>query len=210
MLGVRNPLRSHRASINYEVSARRFLRPAGVTASLRFLFLLLIATILVSGTLASADPFGTGTSETGLLADNHDHDWCWSTGFWSVTMRAKAYASHKYLESVTDFSGGSGQSCNSGTDVHWQALNTTAYRGIWSCMDVNGDECDNGEARITTNTDVLPVSERRKTICHELGHSTGASHHSSGFGCMVSGTSTAETYVTHTINHMDDLEVSTS
>lgn len=115
-----------------------------------------------------------------------------------------------YLESETDFDGGSLQSCNSGTDVYWQALNTTAYRGIWACMDVNGDECDNGEARISTNTNTLPEDERRKTICHELGHSTGASHHGSGYGCMVSGTSTDETYVTHTINHMNDLEVSES
>jgi len=54
------------------------------------------------------------------------------------------------------------------------------------------------------------TNERRKTICHEVGHSAGATHHSSGWGCMVSGTSTSQTYVQHTLDHMDDLEVEDS
>lgn len=166
--------------------------------------------ILSMATPVSADPFGVGGSDTGWLADNYDHDYCWSTNFNWVSLRNHATASMNYLNSSTNFSGGSLQSCNSGTDVYFQRFNTTAYRGLYQCDDRNGDKCDNADIRISSNTGTLPTNERRKTICHEVGHSAGATHHSSGWGCMVSGTSTSQTYVQHTIDHMDELEVEDS
>lgn len=78
------------------------------------------------------------------------------------------------------------------------------------CDDRNGNECDNADVRISSNTGTLPIAERAKTTCHEVGHSAGATHHSSGYGCMKSGTSTVETYWAHTKNHMNDLEVASS
>lgn len=177
-------------------------------------FIVMIGSVLVGVPVerAVADPFGVGGSNTGWLADNHDHDWCWSTNFTVQTMRDHATDSHNYLNSsATNFSGGSFQTCNSGTDVYWQAFNTTAYRGQYQCDDRSGNVCDNADVRISTNTSTLPTNERRKTMCHELGHSTGATHHSvSGWGCMISGTSTSQTYVTHTRTHMSNLTVATS
>ena len=174
-----------------------------------------MAVLLTAGVLsfappASADPFGVGGSNTGWLADNHDHDYCWSTNFTWTSLRTIADDAMDYLESSTDFSGGSHQSCNSGTDVYFQRFNTTDYRGLYQCDDRNGNECDNADVRISSNTETLPTAERGKTTCHEVGHSAGATHHSSGYGCMVSGTSTVETYWVHTRDHMNDLEVATS
>lgn len=162
--------------------------------------------ILSVATPASADPFGVGGSDTGWLADNHDHDYCWSTNFNWVSLRTLATAAMDYLNFATDFDGGSLQSCNSGTDVYFQRFNTTAYRGLYQCDDRNDNECDNADVRISSNTDTLPTNERRKTLCHEIGHSTGATHHSSEWGCMMSGSSTYQNYVQHTINHMNELE----
>jgi hypothetical protein len=65
---------------------------------------------------------------------------------------------------------------------------------------------DNADVRISSNTTTLPSNERRKTMCHELGHSTGATHNGAS-GCMVSGSSTASTYTAHVIGHMNALEV---
>ena len=116
----------------------------------------------------------------------------------------------EYLNFATDFDSGSLQSCNSGTDVYFQRYSTTAYRGLYQCDDRNDNECDNADIRISSNTDTLPTNERRKTLCHEIGHSTGATHHSSEWGCMMSVSSTYQNYIQHTINHMNELEVEDS
>ncbi|MYA74794.1 MAG: ImmA/IrrE family metallo-endopeptidase [Acidimicrobiaceae bacterium] len=172
----------------------------------------LMVMLAVSTPPAGADPFGVGPPEEGWLADNHDHDYCWSTGFNWMTLRNHATRSMEYLESSTDFSGGSLQACNSGTDIYFEQYDTTDYRGRYVCFDRGGgNRCDRAYIRISSNRSKLPVDQRRKTICHEVGHSAGASHHSSGFwGCMIRGTSTAEYYVYHTIQHMNSLEVSES
>lgn len=167
------------------------------------------ATIFVAQGV-KADPFGIPSSSTGRIADNHDHDWCWSTGFTLTDMRTKATDAHAYLHSSTNFGGGSFQTCDSGTDVKWMAQNTTAWKGSTVCVTLNGSKCDVHTSSITTNTTTLPVASRRHTICHELGHSTGASHHAeSGWGCLTNGGS-SETYVTHTRNHMNVLVTSSS
>lgn len=160
---------------------------------------------------ASADPFGVGTSDTGWLADNHDHDYCWSTGFDWTTLRNAASRSMTYLESSTEFNGGSLQACNSGTDIYFQRFDTTDYRGRYKCFDRgSGNKCDRANVMISSNRTKLPSNQRRKTICHEIGHTAGSTHHDMDWGCMVSGSSTAETYVSHTRDHMDALTVSDS
>ena len=83
---------------------------------------------------AGADPFGTGTTNTGFLADNHDHDWCWSTN-WPSSWTTDATNRHINLENQTLFSGGSNESCGSGTDVYWKASATSdpVYFGHFEC-----------------------------------------------------------------------------
>ncbi len=173
--------------------------------------LCLLAGSLTLAPPAGADPFGVGPPDAGWLADNHDHDYCWSTGYNWTTLRNSAIRSMEYLESSTDFEGGSLQTCNSGTDIYFQRYNTTEYRGQYECFDRGGgNRCDRAHVRISSNRSKLPAAQRRKTICHEVGHTAGAEHHDSDWGCMVSGSSTAETYVAHTRDHMNELTVSNS
>ena len=171
----------------------------------------LLVLVLTVTPPASADPFGVGSTDTGWLGDNHDHDYCWSTGFGWTTLRTAASQSMVYLESVTDFNGGSLQSCNSGTDIYFQRFDTTDYRGQYDCFDRgSGNKCDRAYVRISSNRAKLPSNQRRKTICHEIGHTAGATHHDINWGCMVSGSSTAQNYVYHTRQHMNALTVSES
>ena len=167
--------------------------------------------LVLTGVLpASADPFGVGPRDSGWLADNHDHDYCWSDGF-TGSIRTTAIQAMAYLESSTDFAGGSLQDCNSGTDIYFQRERLENKRGDYKCFDRgSGNICDRARVRITSSIFVLPASQWRKTICHEVGHSAGATHHDRDWGCMVSGSSTAETYVSHTRDHMDALIVSDS
>lgn len=182
---------------------RRRRRIAGALAAM-----LALASLAVP---AFGDPFGVGGRDSGWLADNHDHDYCWSENFTWANLQEIAHEAMDYLESVTDFSGGSHHgNCNSGTDVYFQRYHTTAYRGRYQCDDRSGNVCDNADVRISSHTGTLPSAERRKTVCHEIGHSAGATHHSSGWGCMVRGSSTSETYTAHTRNHMNQLEVAES
>lgn len=158
---------------------------------------LLVAMVIGFGSPASADPFGVGGDNTGYLADNHDHDYCWSTNFTWQSLRDHATASMDYLNTSTSFGGGSQQTCDSGTDVYFQRFDTTDYRRRYVCQDRSGNICDNADVRISSNTTTLPSNERRKTVCHEVGHSAGATHHSgTGWGCMISGSSTSSIYVT--------------
>ncbi len=160
---------------------------------------------------AGADPFGVGPQESGWLADNHDHDYCWSKGF-TGSIRVRANEAMAYLEASTDFEGGSLQSCDSGTDIYFEREYLDNRRGYYRCFDRSiGNICDRAYVRITSSSSVLPASQWRKTLCHEIGHSTGADHHSSSaWGCMVSGSSTAEYYGGHTLLHMNNLIVADS
>ena len=123
---------------------------------------------------ASADPFGVGPQESGWLADNHDHDYCWSKNF-TGSIRDRTNEAMAYLEASTDFEGGSLQSCNSGTDIYFERKHLGSARGIYRCFDRgSGNECDRAYVRISNSSSVLPASRWRKTLCHEIGHSTGA------------------------------------
>lgn len=176
-----------------------------------WMLIAMAALLAVSAPPVAADQYGIGGSDTGWIPDNHDHDYCWSTNFTWTSLRNLADDVMDSLEATTDFSGGSHQSCNSGTDVYFQRFNTTAYRGQYQCDDRQGTyECDNADVRVSSNTSVLPTNEREKTLCHEVGHSAGARHHSSGYGCMVSGASTATAYWVHTKTHMNSLTAETN
>lgn len=103
----------------------------------------LLAAVLAFAVPAAADPFGVGPPDAGWLADNHDHDYCWSTGFTWSSLRTLASDSMAYLESSTDFEDGSLQSCNSGTDIYFRRYYTTDYRGQYEYFDRgSGNECD--------------------------------------------------------------------
>jgi hypothetical protein len=171
-----------------------------------FVLVVLVASLFLDSSIASADSYGVGAPNAGWIPDNHDHDWCWSTGWPGGSWVTDANARHVNLENQTLFGGGSNQTCNSGTDVYWKAASISA-RGTYVCDDLNGSVCDNASVTINTNTALLPSGgERRKTMCHELGHSGGLSHYSgTALDCMVSGSSTLISYRAHAVGHLDAL-----
>lgn len=178
----------------------------------RMMAAMLLVVFLVAPGHVNADEFGVNTGTSGRIADNHDHDWCWSDGFTTTDLRNNATNAHINLHNQTLFGGGSLQTCNSGTDVYWVGVYTSAYSGQYQCFDTLSDHrCDRAYARISTNTSVLPLSGRWHTMCHELGHTTGAAHHASGtsYGCMTNFSSSVS-YVSHTISHMNNLQYATS
>jgi len=155
--------------------------------------------------LAVADTYGLGPPDHGYRPDNFDHDWCWSTGWPGGSWSTDATARHTYLNDTTNFSGGSLQTCNSGTDVYWKASTTQTAYGSYICDDLNSGICDNASITILNST-ILPQSNRRKTMCHELGHTGGLAHYSgTTLDCMVSGLVTNTTYRAHAISHLNAL-----
>ncbi len=149
----------------------------------------------------SADSFGNGPGDEGWRPDNKDHDWCF-TASWLGNWSSTANARHSYLSSATTFDGGTNDACGPGIDVQWATLNTTAWRGSYNCISLSGDICDTATLIISTNESTLPANERGKTMCHELGHSTGLRHGGSS-DCMLSGNSTLTNYDSHHISHID-------
>lgn len=171
-----------------------------------FVIVVSVVSLFLGSSIASADSYGTGPPDAGRIPDNHDHDWCWSTGWPGGSWDTDATTRHVNLENQTLFGGGSNQTCNSGTDVYWKAASISA-RGMYVCDDLNGSICDNASVTINTNTAILPSGgERRKTMCHELGHSGGLAHYfGTALDCMVSGSLTLISYRAHAVGHLDAL-----
>ncbi|MFA5774063.1 MAG: hypothetical protein WC864_01640 [Ilumatobacteraceae bacterium] len=165
-----------------------------------------VASLFLGSSIALADSYGTGGTDVGRIPDNHDHDWCWSTGWPGGSWDTDATNRHINLENQTLFGGGSNQSCDSGTDVYWKA-GPIVQRGTYVCNDLFSGICDNASVTINTDTAILPSGgQRQKTMCHELGHSGGLAHYSGvAFDCMVSGSSTLIHYRPHAVGHLDAL-----
>ncbi|MFT4136812.1 hypothetical protein [Microbacterium sp.] len=81
-----------------------------------------------------------------------------------------------------------------------------SLRGIWICTKpLDGWDsgiCDQGS--IIVNSALLTdYTQRRKTFCHEIGHSVGLWHGTGYGGCMVSGTSSNTAYASHHVWHIN-------
>ena len=87
-------------------------------------------------------------------------------------------------------------------------FNAAGVRGAYQCTStsgVSGPGCQT--ARLKLNPDLLNDDlNRKKTACHEVGHSGGLSHESDPNDCMVPGpVSSGHTdYNTHHIGHLND------
>lgn len=169
-----------------------------------------VATLLltISGP-AQADPFGTNTIDTGPMADSPFHDWCealYNFGPpWNDPMDDAMY----YLESHSDMSVGKLWSrCTNNTDILFtvkdSASMTPFVRGSTSCRVwvTFGDVCDSFV--VLFNSDLLlTYTQRRKTACHEIGHSVGLSHAPTGDDCMISGNYGYAGYNQHHVSHIN-------
>ncbi len=191
---------------------------ASKNSLVRFSQIILIAAIAAGFTLVSvpdakADDFGTCSSTTGCRADDANMDYCtpypWPVADWGTPF-GDAMAN---LDAQTDMYRTYANPCGPQTDIGGY-LNTSperpdglgsTTRGVWICTKkVAGKPttCDQGSMVI--NTSLLPnYAQRRKTMCHEIGHAAGLTHTSTYGGCMVSGSSTNITYSSHHVAHIN-------
>lgn len=176
---------------------------------------------------ATADPFGLDTPTTnvagvGAIPDNFDHTYCFSGPGWTPSLRAVVNTQMVNLDTQTSyFDTYPAPPCLGQTDIWFEVTALAAgVRGEWTCrlwgdgadgVPGTGDErCAGATVRISNDPTVLVNDhQRRKTTCHEIGHSIGLAHGTDTTtfwdDCMVSGTVAPgiqwEQYNAHHIAH---------
>lgn len=153
-----------------------------------------LLTASASWSSANFDPWGTNTPATGAHPDGSSHSYCFQpmdSGAKENVRNAENFA----LDDRTDARVVFHRECDyvggSETDVSWDTVSLPGTtRGKAYCEDFDNGKCDQFYAE-------LDLAELRKgphdggditkTACHELGHTVGLTHHSSGYGCMISG-----------------------
>lgn len=157
-----------------------------------------------------ADPFGTCTADTGCRADDATMDFC--TPYpWPLAWGNPFGYAMQTLDSQTDMVDVYRPTCIPHTDIGGYLNSSPEFpsglgpgvRGVWACTaKLSAYVCDRGS--LVLNTALLgDPAQRRKTLCHEIGHAAGLSHGSTYGGCMVSGSSTASTYSSHHVAHIN-------
>ena len=178
---------------------------------------------------ASADSFGldqpnNNVPGVGAIPDNFDHTFCFSGVGWTANWKDLVSSRMQNLDTQTLYFDNPvpNGACQNPTDLHFK-LDTTlpnGTRGSWGCrLWENGadglpnsgdDRCSAANIKINPNPGVLVDNhQRRKTICHEIGHSVGMMDGTNTAtywnDCMVSGTVAAgnqwEQYNSHHRTH---------
>ncbi|CAN5325743.1 hypothetical protein BH09ACT5_BH09ACT5_08330 [soil metagenome] len=168
---------------------------------------------------ASADPFGGGGETMGYLADNAGQDYCTIVP-WPMDWGSPFVDAMVNLDNQTDMFD-TYSACGSQTDLRGEFYNNSFFpgtRGYYQCLTyvTVGSVCDTG--RVALNVDELhDYTQRRKTLCHEIGHSVGLQHYtSSGTGvvagenndCMKNGPVSGEVWwVEYSQHHRDHINI---
>lgn len=165
--------------------------------------------LMTGGGSAYADTFPGNADHR--VADGSVHTYCPTSSFVFEEKKQVAEYAMYYLDATTDMSDSAG-SCQNSTDVWWFNANLTgSLRGSRVCaVAASSTVCD--RSNVSLDFQQLDIGsndwyDRRKTSCHELGHSVGLNHDSSG--CMISGEvpSTATSwlrYNSHDVGHIND------
>lgn len=165
-----------------------------------------LAGALVGAALAAAGSANAHAWKT-PYADNSNHTYCHS----SLNTTVKDASHDAFQDSLaypTDMTVSFLGECNSTddekTDVWvFKGNYGSDWRGQYQCWQtLSGSRCETANVKINTNV-ITSLSQTRKTMCHEVGHSVGLVHYDSapsgnpGPSCMISGTSTVSTYSAH-------------
>ncbi|MEY4390936.1 MAG: hypothetical protein RLZZ400_679 [Actinomycetota bacterium] len=160
---------------------------------------------------ARGDDFGTNTSDTGPFADDASHTWCEGHLNYVPSWFDPMQDAMDNLDSQTDMTTGAPTSCYTSTDIWYDVYGSSVLglnvRGRSMCRVALtvGTVC--GSFIVQLNSDLLSTySSRRKTACHEIGHTVGLSHSSiltSTSDCMISGDYTFHTLNSHHVSHIN-------
>lgn len=181
-----------------------------------------IFTALVFASPASADDWGSQSSDTGAHPDGSTHNYCWGGGFDTNLRDNVDNMFAEALDGPTDATAEFKSTCKfsgSGeTDVVWFDEDLPGrIRGKVVCEDYDGDYCDQFYATLDPaeiNMGSNDEADTDKTVCHELGHTLGLTHGPGGGDggaddCMISGERPNthikyELFSTHHKEHIND------
>lgn len=167
-----------------------------------------LSTLIAIATSSSvrADIFGGGPPDSGYFADNSLHMYCMDLNYfpaWDTPM----VDSLNFLQSQTNMTVQKSVTCSNDTDALFVVRNGPelfGIRGSTECMKMTKTQGICAGSLITLNSDILTdYVSRRKTSCHELGHSVGLTHSWTSDDCMISGTSSNVLYNLHHVNHIN-------
>jgi hypothetical protein len=153
---------------------------------------LIISSSLFLPSSATADPFGTYTFDTGPKADGANHTWCEYRVNWIPSWFDPFDDAMSYLDSHTDMTTNRVYPCTEDTDILFSVRDSEVLgsntRGVSFCVDLNAATLVCNSSHVQLNSDLLlTYTQRRKTSCHEIGHTVGLSHAPTGDDCMISG-----------------------
>lgn len=150
----------------------------------------------------------------GYWADNAGQDYC-TVAPWPTDWGWPFVDAMINLDNQTDMYDTYSSTCGAQVDIYGVRYNNAympGVRGSYQCeVFINSTTCDQG--RLKVNVDLLTdYTQRRKTFCHEVGHSVGLQHQAAGdytySDCMISGTVTGEQwFIEHSQHHRDHVNV---
>lgn len=166
---------------------------------------------MAAGGTVKADSFAGGGDTMGWLADNAGQDYC-TIAPWPVDWGHPFGDAMVNLDNQTDMIDSYMPTCGTQTDligIRWSSAQMGSdTRGTYECTKfLFAGTCDQGE--VTVNVDLLPdYQQRRKTFCHEIGHSVGLQHNTyPGYSdCMVSGPVSGDSWwIRYSTHHRDHI-----
>lgn len=156
------------------------------------IFALSILGMTISPSIARADIFGGGPPDSYYYADNDLHMYCFDLNYISAWQTPMLDALSN-LQSQTKITVQESITCSADTDVAFMVKDGPFWTGILGKTTCRNHAQQAGVCAgsiIVLNSDLLiNYQMRRKTSCHELGHSAGLSHALTGNDCMISGIS---------------------